>query len=58
MNIYITVMKKSLKTPKTQWPKEKVQKENQRSIKHTHKAKDRVTRTPLQTGVNSGDPEG
>ena len=27
-------------------------------IKHTHKAKYRVTRTPLQTGVNSGDPEG
>ena len=60
-NIYICL--KSLKIPKggnqnpqidqgqtTQWPKEKVQKEKQRSIKHTHKTKDRVTRTPLKTG--------
>jgi hypothetical protein len=29
----------------TQWPNEKVQKDKQRSTKHTHKAKDRVTRT-------------
>ena len=28
----------------------KVQKEKQRSTKHTHKTKDRVTLTPLQTG--------
>ena len=54
--------KKSLKIPKggnqnpyieeqtTQWPKEKVQKDKQRSIKHIHKAKDRVTRTALLTG--------
>ena len=35
----------------TQWPKEKVQKDKQRSTKHTHKTKDRVTRTPLKTGV-------
>jgi len=34
----------------TQWPKEKVQKDKQRSSKHTHKTKDRVTRTPLKTG--------
>jgi hypothetical protein len=34
----------------TQWPKEKVQKDKQRSIKHTHETKDRVTRTPLKTG--------
>ena len=27
-----------------QWPKEKVQKDKQRSTKHTHKAKDRITR--------------
>jgi len=33
-----------------QWPKEKVQKDNQRSTKHTHKTKDRATRTPLKTG--------
>ena len=34
----------------TQWPKEKVQKEKQRSTKHTHKTKDRVTRTALKPG--------
>jgi len=34
----------------TQWPKEKVQKDKQRSTKHPHKTKDRVTRTPLKTG--------
>jgi hypothetical protein len=33
----------------TQWPKEKVQKEKQRSTKHTYKTKDRDTRTPLKT---------
>jgi hypothetical protein len=36
----------------TQWSKEKVQKDKQRSTKHTQKTKDRVTRTPLKTGVN------
>jgi hypothetical protein len=34
----------------TQWPKEKVQKDKQRSTKHTYKTKERVTRTPLKTG--------
>jgi hypothetical protein len=34
----------------TQWPKEKGQNDKQRSTKHTHKTKDRVTRTPLKTG--------
>ena len=34
----------------TQRPKEKVQKDKQRSTKHTYKTKDRVTRTPLKTG--------
>jgi hypothetical protein len=34
----------------TYWPKEKVQKDKQRSTKHTYKSKDRVTRTPLKTG--------
>jgi len=28
----------------------RIQKDKQRSTKHTHKAKDRVTRTPLKTG--------
>jgi hypothetical protein len=56
-------VKKSLKKPKggnqnlyikeeqtTQWPKEKVQKDKQRCTKHTHKTKERATRTPLKTG--------
>jgi hypothetical protein len=34
----------------TQWSKEKVQKNKQRSTKHTYNTKDRVTRTPLKTG--------
>ena len=34
----------------TQWPKEKVQKDKQRSTNHTYKTKDRVTSTPLKTG--------
>jgi hypothetical protein len=42
----------------TKWPKEKEQKDNQRSTKHTYKTKDRVTRTPREPGVNSGTPEG
>jgi len=42
----------------TQWRKEKVQKEKQRSKKHTYKTKGRATRVPLKTGVNSGAPEG
>jgi hypothetical protein len=33
------------------WPKEKGQKDKQRSTKHTHKTKDRVTWTPLKTGT-------
>jgi hypothetical protein len=37
--------------------KRKIQKDTQRSTKHTYKTKDRVTRTPLKTGVNSGAPE-
>ena len=54
--------KKSLRIPKgqsesvyrrrtdTQWPMEKVQKDKQRSTKHTYKTKDRVIRTPVKTG--------
>ena len=33
---------------KTQWSKEKVQKDKQQSTKHTLTTKDRVTRTPLK----------
>jgi hypothetical protein len=29
-------------------------KDKQRSTKHTYKTKDRVTRTPLKTGMDSG----
>ena len=39
----------------TQWSKEKGQQDKQRSMKHTHKTKDRVTRTALKT---EGAPEG
>jgi hypothetical protein len=35
----------------TQWPKEKLQKDKQRSTKHTYKTKDGVTRTSLKTGA-------
>ena len=41
-----------------QWPNETGQKDKQRSTKHTHKTKDRVTRTSLKSGVNSGAPDG
>jgi hypothetical protein len=34
----------------TQWSREKVQKDKERSIKHTYKTKDRVTQIPLKTG--------
>jgi hypothetical protein len=34
----------------TQWPTENKQKDKQRSTKHTHKTKDRVTRTLLEIG--------
>jgi hypothetical protein len=40
----------------TQWPKEKVKKDKQRFTKHTHKTKDRVTRTPLKT-AGAGNKE-
>ena len=45
----------------TQWPKEKVQKDKQRSTKCTYKTKDRVKWTPLKTGnelMEPGAPEG
>ena len=41
----------------TQWPKEKVQMDEQRPTKYTLKTKDRETRVPLKPGVNSGVPE-
>jgi len=39
---------------KTQWQKEKVQKDKQRSTKHTYKTRDRVTRSSLKTGGLNG----
>jgi hypothetical protein len=39
-------------------PTEKVQRDKQRSAKHTHKTKDQVTRTSQKIGVNSGALEG
>ena len=41
----IRIRKSEVQT--TQW--QKVQKDKQQSTKHTHKTKDRVTRTPLKT---------
>ena len=66
----ILIFKKGLKIPKghseslyrrtdnTMAKRKKVQKDKQRSTKHTYKTKDRVTRTPLKIGVSSGAPEG
>jgi hypothetical protein len=42
---------------KTQWPKEKGEKDKQRSTKHTHKTQDRVTRTPLIIWGEPGAPK-
>jgi hypothetical protein len=39
----------------TQWPKEKVQKDKQRSTKHTYKIKDRVIRTPPPQKKTGGE---
>jgi hypothetical protein len=51
-------IRKSKKNRQHNGQKKKGQKDKQQSTKHTHKTKDRVTRTPLKTGVNSGAPEG
>jgi hypothetical protein len=37
-----------------QWPKDKGQKDKQRSTNMTQKTKDRATRTSLKTGVDLG----
>ena len=39
-----------LKNRQQHGQKKKIQKDKQQSIKHTHKTKDRETRTPLKTG--------
>jgi hypothetical protein len=38
-------------TNTTKWPKENRQTDKQQSIKHTHKTKGRVTRTPLNKRI-------
>ena len=43
--IYIYIEEEEEEEEITQWPKEKLQKNIQRSTKHTHQNKDRVTRT-------------
>ena len=45
------------KSKKDRQHNNKKKKNKQPSTKHTHKTKDRVTRTPLKTGVNSDAPE-
>ena len=42
------------KKDKQQWPKEKGQKDKQRSTKHTYTTKGRVTRTPLKALIETG----
>ena len=37
---------------------EKKDKRRNNDTRHTHKTKDQVTRTPLNTGVKSGAPDG
>jgi hypothetical protein len=49
-NIYVVYTSTRIEEQTIQWPQEKVQKDKQRSIKHTQKTKDRVTQTPLKTG--------
>ena len=46
-----------IKEQQTQWWKENVQKEKQRSKKHIYKAKGRVARVSLKSWVNSGAAE-
>ena len=53
--IGVTRIRKSKKNRQHNGQKKK---DKQGSTYYTHKTKDRVTRTPLKTGVNSGAPEG
>jgi len=46
----VTTVEDTYNVITTQWPKEKRQKEDQRSTKHRDKTKDRATGTPLKTG--------
>jgi hypothetical protein len=53
----VTRIRKSKKNGQHNGQKKKGQKDKQRSTKHMHKTKDRVTRTSLKTRVNSGAPD-
>ena len=54
----VIIIRISKKNRQHNGQKEKGQKHIQQSTKHTHRTKDRVTQTPLKTGVNSGALEG
>ena len=69
VNISITLLRRGwkykrgdhnphIKEQTTQWEKKNVQKEKQRSTKDIYKAKGRVIRVPLRTGLNSSTPDG
>jgi hypothetical protein len=47
-------MRKSKKNKQHNGQKKKIEKDKQRSTKHTHKTEDRVTRTPLKTKSELG----
>jgi hypothetical protein len=49
---------KSMKDRQNNLQKKKAKRTNNDLQNITHKTKDRVTRTPLKTGINSGAPEG
>jgi hypothetical protein len=57
MDVY-TIFTTYIEEQTTQWPNKNNQKDKQRSTKHTHKTKDRLTRTPLKQGENADAPEG
>jgi hypothetical protein len=46
----VIIIRKSKKDRQRNSQKKKGQKDKQRYTKHTHKIKDRVTRTPLKSG--------
>jgi len=49
----VIIIRKSKKDIQRKGPKEKGQKDKQRSTKHTHKTKYRVTRTNYKPGVST-----
>ena len=49
----LTILEAVIEGQTTQWPKEKGQKDKQRSTKYTQKTEDRAKRIPLKPGVTS-----